>query len=286
MKETTIGQPAEVEVPARLRASVPAHLWELAPEPVLRVEDMSPYRPTRREFLIGAGSLLILAPYGCGGEESGQGGQTTSGGTRAVKHAFGTSEVPRNPERIVTVGNFALDTLLALEVKPVGVRNPGTSPGYLAKRIEDMEGVKGVGGTEPNLETIATLEPDLILGVEAVVEEIYDQLSQIAPTVAPVFEGSGDWKNIHLKFSEALGMEDQGQRILEGYEGRAKEFQNAMGDRLAETTVSILRVSADGLSAYLGGSFAGTVIKDAGLSFPDNQLREDFSADLSKERLG
>lgn len=83
-------KPPKIPVPERLpaelllRHSTPAQPWQLAiPQPILRVGGMSPYRPTRREFLIGAGSLLVLAPYGCG-SESRQGGENTSDNTRTV----------------------------------------------------------------------------------------------------------------------------------------------------------------------------------------------------------
>lgn len=123
-----------VEVPPGLLASVPAQPWQLAtPQPILRLTDMSPYHPTRREFLIGAGSLLVLAPFGCSSNgESGQGGEATSSGARAIEHKYGTTEISGTLERIVTVGITDQDYVLAFGVAPVGTREWfGGFPGAL-----------------------------------------------------------------------------------------------------------------------------------------------------------
>ncbi len=228
---------------------------------------------TRREFLFGAGSLLALGAAGCGGGEE----DSVSGETRTVEHALGTTEVPVSPERIVAVDLFAIDTMLALGVEAVGVRDQATIPQYMARRVEGVESV----GDGPNLEAVAALNPDIILTLEGT--EVFDELSQIAPTVAPAFFSSGDWKDVHLKYAEALGMEEEGRAILEEYESRARELADSFGDPPPE--VSILRASEEYLSIYLGDSFPGTVVRDAGLTFPRNQLREGFSEDISLETL-
>jgi iron complex transport system substrate-binding protein len=272
--------PAPERVPAELllRHSTPAESWQLVnPQPILRVAGMSPYRPTRREFLIGAAGLLLL-PAGCGGGGEGS-GEGTSGETRTVEHALGTTEVPVSPERIVTHDTFAIDTLISLGVEPVGVRDQATIARYLAREVEGIESV----GVDPNLEAVAALEPDLILTTEGY--ETNEELSRIAPTVAAAFESSGDWKEIHLKFSEALGMEEEGRRVLDEYEARAREIGASFGDSPPEVT--IMRASEEfGLSFYLPDSFPGTVVKDAGLARPEGQRGEGFTKEISLELVG
>ncbi|MDQ3508561.1 MAG: hypothetical protein M3494_11190 [Actinomycetota bacterium] len=77
---------------------------------------------TRRDFLTGAGSLLVLGAAGCGGSGSGEGGEETSASARTIEHKYGSTEIPESPERIVTVGLTEQDYLLALGVAPAGVR--------------------------------------------------------------------------------------------------------------------------------------------------------------------
>lgn len=157
---------------------------------------------TRRDFLVGGTAALLLAGCGSGGEES-----ESSGETRAVEHALGTTEVPVSPGRVVAVDTFAIDAMIALGTEAAGVRDQATIPRYMAREVEGIESV----GDGPNLEAVAALEPDLILTLE--LTEVYDELSQIAPTVAPAFESSGDWKDVHLKYAEALGMEEDGRSL-------------------------------------------------------------------------
>lgn len=88
-----------------------------------------------------------------------------------------------------------------------------------------------------------------------------------------------------MKFSEALGMEEEGQRVLDDYDARIEEFRQEMGDDLEDTEVSIFRVSAEGYSLYLPDSFPGTVIEDAGLSRPENQRGAGFTEELSRESV-
>lgn len=78
---------------------------------------------TRRGFLAGAGSLLLLGAAGCGGG-SGSGEQSSggSGDTRTIEHKFGSTEVAGMPERVVSVGYSDQDPILALGVIPVAVR--------------------------------------------------------------------------------------------------------------------------------------------------------------------
>lgn len=78
---------------ALLRAPIPTESWQLTtPQPMLRVAGMSPFRPTRREFLIGCAGLLLLLLTGCG--SNGGDGSDASGQTRTVEHSAGTTKVP------------------------------------------------------------------------------------------------------------------------------------------------------------------------------------------------
>ncbi|MBA2692258.1 MAG: iron-siderophore ABC transporter substrate-binding protein [Rubrobacter sp.] len=256
-------------------ASIPARLWHLDPHP-LTIEDI-----TRRDFLVRAGGLFLLAPYGCGGEESGE--DASSGETRIVEHALGETEVPVGPERIIDLDGLATDTLLALGIQPAGVPSPESLPPYVRNRLEET---RSIGSTEePDLESLAALEPDLILARQSDAEPVYDELSQIAPTVAAVYENEEDWKEAHLKFSEALGEAGEGERILSDYELRTRELGEAIG---GGDEVSIVRPRPDTLRLYSGASFAGTVVRDAGFSVaPVPGLEEgEVLLDISRERLG
>ncbi len=100
---------------ALLRAPIPTESWQLTtPQPMLRVVGMSPFRPTRREFLIGCAGLLLLT--GCG--SNGGDGSDASGQTRTVEHSAGTTKVPAEPGRIVALGGIYAANLISLSLTP------------------------------------------------------------------------------------------------------------------------------------------------------------------------
>jgi len=178
---------------------------------------------TRREFLIGAGGLLIFAPA-CG---SG-GGEEVSGETRTIEHKFGTTEIPEEPERVVTVGFNEADFALALGIVPVGVRD-FIGPFSEETRPWAQEGLNGaepllVGGEEINFEAVAALEPDLILGIYSFMDQDgYDLLAEIAPTVAQPAEyedGGTPWQEQMLITGRAFGMEARAEDVVADVEAQ------------------------------------------------------------------
>jgi iron complex transport system substrate-binding protein len=100
---------------------------------------------------------------------------------RTVDHVAGKTCVPIEPKRIVVLGVATMGNTLALGVKPVGTIlyfDRDNSPSYLEGKLD---GIETVGlPYQPNLETILTLNPDLIVSMYPV-QVPYEKLSQIAP---------------------------------------------------------------------------------------------------------
>lgn len=238
---------------------------------------------TRREFLIGAAGLLLLAP-GCG---SGEGGEHASGGTRTVEPALGTTEVPVKPEQVVAMHPIVEDTALALGFEPVGIQD--ASIRYLQ---EDMPKNVEVVGYPPNIETIAALGPDLIVGLQIDIEETYDELSRIAPTVAASFgDGTGDWQRSARTVAEALGKTGEFEAELATYKERAGETGRRLGLPDDAPTIAIMRATEEFLRFELPGIFSGSVVYgDVGLPLPEG-LDEFAESDegfleISREEFG
>lgn len=228
---------------------------------------------TRREFLIGAAGLL-LRPAGCG-TESGEGEQTASGETRTVEHELGTTEVPVEPQRVVAIHPIVIDTVLTLGVEPVGISETAVS--FLNERLPDD--TEAVGGTaQPNLEAIAALDPDLIVGPDGNIEEIYDELSQIAPTVGVYFgDGTGEWQRTGRAVAGALGRTEELEAELSAYDERAMEIGRRLGVPDEAPTVAVVR-AGESLRFELPGIFSGSVLyRDVGLPLPPG-LREPAEA--------
>ncbi len=201
---------------------------------------------------------------------------TSSEQTRAIKHAMGTTEVPLHPKRVVVLDTGELDTALTLGVKPVGAVEAIAGQG-LPSYLKDTGGIEIVGTiTEPNLEKIAALKPDLILSSKMRHEAIYKQLSQIAPTVFAERTGV-TWKENFDLFARALGKEEEAKRVKQQYQEHVREFQQRMGDRLKQTDVTVIRFLPGDTRLYQKESFIGTVLQDLGLPRPPSQDVNDFA---------
>ncbi|MCW3814954.1 iron-siderophore ABC transporter substrate-binding protein [Micromonospora sp. DR5-3] len=215
---------------------------------------------------------------------------TATGETREITHAMGTTKVPAEPKRVVVLDTDKIDTALSLGVTPVGAAVAGQAkswPTYFG--ADKLAGIKEVGVlTEPDLEAITALKPDLILGSKFRQEKFYDELSAIAPTVFTEKVGI-TWKENFLLDGKALGKEQQAKDLLAQYEARAKEFGGKLGDA-ANRKVSIVRFMPTEIRLYGPDSFSGIVVGDTGLGRPERQLlasKEDKRMDrVSPERIG
>jgi iron complex transport system substrate-binding protein len=203
---------------------------------------------------------------------------------REVTHAMGVTDVPDNPQRIVVLTNEGTEAMLAVGVTPVGAveswkGNPWYD--YLMPQMGDVT-LLGTEG-EPNLELIATLEPDLILGSKVRQEKIYEQLSAIAPTVLTETLGAV-WQENLTAYADAVGKAGEGEAAIAAFDARAAAISQALGDK-ASDTISLVRISPARTRMYFKDSFPGVVIAAVGLSRPQTQDRDEFAEDLTKERI-
>lgn len=207
-------------------------------------------------------------------EESSSQEQTASTSTeRTIEHAMGSVTLKQQPERVVLLFNGAVDNSVALGVTPVGaVESWEEKPWYLFLR-DKMEGVKNLGEeTQPNLEAIIALQPDLIIGAKSRHEKIYSQLSDIAPTV--MVDNVFDWKgNLKIQ-AKALYKEKEAEDIFQKWDERVAEFKQKVGDNLSTTEVSIIRFESDGSARFYVTGFAGTIFEELGLARPEAQQVE------------
>lgn len=301
MTVKTLKIPAPERVPAELllRRSVPAQDWQLtSAQPILHVGGMSPYRPTRREFLIGVSSLLVLAPYGCGsGDETGSGGETTSSGTRTIEHKYGKTEISGTPERVVTVGLTDQDYALALGVAPVGTREwfgdfPGALWPWAREKLGEEPLPEVLPMSELNFEQVAALEPDVVLGLNSgLTESEYSKLSDIAPTVAQP-RGHADygapWQEITRKVARSLGREEEAEGLIAPIEER---FERARNEHPTfEDSTGLLAATIDGSTYVYSEGPAPGFLKSLGLELPAATVdlfsdNEQDSVEISQERL-
>lgn len=224
-----------------------------------------------------------LATDAGAGTSAGPSDDVATGATRTVTHAMGDTEVPAAPDRVVVLDSPHLDTALALGVTPVGTTvsevDDGPPP-YLGGRADDVAEVGLID--EPDLETVASLQPDLIIGAKVRHEAIYDQLSAIAPTVFSESSGT-NWTDGFAVAADALGLADEGASALAAFEQRAAEVGDAVG--ADDLTVSIVRFLPGENRLYGPDTFSGTVLREAGFTIADQDWNEFSMVEFASEQV-
>lgn len=226
---------------------------------------------------------------------------TNDADTRTVVDFRGEEvEVPAEPERVVT-----LDLTPTLNLALLGL-DPLTAPLDMAPYFDadferfapegvDLESYEVVGfAAELNLEAVAALQPDLVMGYSGIAEEdpgVLDQLEQIAPTVLYDFGTNADWRGRFRTEAEILGRTDQAAALEAQYEEVAAEAA-----AVEVPPVAFVRLEIDGGGTWRledpASSVPGSVLADAGLDLfqPPADVGElnptqSFYPEISAERL-
>ncbi|MFB9274141.1 AraC family transcriptional regulator [Cohnella cellulosilytica] len=196
--------------------------------------------------------------------------EDTTATIRMYKHLKGETEIPVNPQRVVSL--FHLGELMAIGVKPVGATtfvlgNP---------MLDDISGIADVG-VPPDAEKILSLEPDLIVTTEPfaeVVEGGYEALSRIAPTLV-VEQYNDPVKDVEM-FGDILGKQEEARQWNEAFAAKIAEYKAKIGSTIgADETFSILNVRPGSLFIYGDTNMGGNIIyKYLGLK-PTDKVKTD-----------
>lgn len=243
----------------------------------------------QRFFALG-GILLLLALAACGNNEKEQANNKPEGSgeneaSYKIEHAMGEEEIKGTPKRVIILTNEGTEALLALGVKPVGAVHSWMGDPWYGHIKDQMDGVEVVGNeNEVNIEAIAKLKPDLIIGNKLRQEKIYPQLKAIAPTVfAETLRG--DWKENFKLYAKAVNREDKGQEVLDEFDSRISQLKEKFGDKL-DTEISLVRFMAGEVRIYHKDTFAGVILDQIGFARPENQDVDDFAEmNVSSERI-
>ncbi|MNI43658.1 putative siderophore-binding lipoprotein YfiY precursor [compost metagenome] len=228
---------------------------------------------------------LVLVLSACGDKSSQTSSSPAPTTAYTVQHAMGSTTIPAAPKRVIVLTNEGTEAALSMGIKPVGiVRAWGLDPIY-KHLTEELKDVTLLGDeNQPNLELIASLKPDLIIGNKFRQEKVYTQLSAIAPTVFSE-RINGDWQINYKLYAEALNKKTEGQAKFDAFEKRITDLKAKLGDKI-NSKVSIVRFNPGGIvRIYFNDTFSGVVLKKIGLKRPDVQDKNEFSANVGKERI-
>ncbi|WP_019853496.1 iron-siderophore ABC transporter substrate-binding protein [Actinopolyspora mortivallis] len=252
---------------------------------------------SRRGLLGGAGVLLLTACAPGKGDDAG-GSSGEDGFPVRIDHKHGTTEIPRRPKRVVTVGLTDQDTVLALGTAPVGAREWfGGKDGALWPWAREALGQRDLpevlAREELEFERIAALNPDVIIGVNSgLSEQEYTKLSRIAPTVAQPAEFANfsvPWQDMTRIIGRALGRRDKAEQLVGDIESRFGDIKSR--HPRFEGATGLLATSISGEVWVYAEGPAPRLLRSLGFRMP-RAASELFSGEnrepvqLSKERLG
>ena len=253
------------------------------------------------QFALGAILSAVLLVTGCGTSQNTTSGapatdkpatQTTTPApttdtkteVRKVKHAMGETEMKGTPERVVILTSEGTEALLAMGVKPVGAVKGGMGNPWHDHIKDKMEGVTELGEErQPNIELIASLQPDLIIGNKTRQEKVYAQLSSIAPTVFSE-DIVGDWKINFKLYAEALNKQSEGDKIMADFDKKVADAKVKLGDK-TKNKVSLARFLPGKVRLYMKDTFAGVLLQELGIARPAAQDKDEFMQVIQKEQM-
>ncbi|MER2154028.1 MAG: iron-siderophore ABC transporter substrate-binding protein [Solibacillus sp.] len=211
-----------------------------------------------------------------------------------VQHAMGSTNISSTPEKIVVLTNEGTEALLALGIKPVGAVSSWSGEPWYEHIAAQMDGVEVVGQeTAVDLEAIAKLKPDLIIGNKIRQEADYENLSKIAPTVFAETL-TGQWKDNFSLYAEAVDAVNKGEEVLENYDAHIQETKESLGD-VTNQSVSVVRFLTGTSRIYYTDSFSGVILNELGfnrveeqadLFTKDNQMAVEVGKELIPQMDG
>ncbi|WP_082934316.1 ABC transporter substrate-binding protein [Halomonas sp. HL-93] len=206
----------------------------------------------------------------------------TSAAASAVR-ADNTETASRStPTRIVTLYQGATDSAIALGLTPIGVVDSWLEKPMYRYLRDALAGVEHVGlETQPNLEKIAWLDPDLVIASDFRHARIASLLTAIAPTVsAPtVF----DFKTTLKMVANATDREAQANELLQQWDARVVDFRQQIATKLGSEwpqKVAVVRFKSDHVRIYTSG-FAGSILDELGFEQPDTLQSQGWGMKLS-----
>ena len=207
-----------------------------------------------------SGLLLYYLPDMTSGHnaESNQTSQTFK--EKTIVHDFGTTELKKAPKRIVILDNLYGEILDPLHITPVGATTGQADSQEFStlfkKQYKDAKVVSVGWQGSPDLDKIAELKPDLIL-MTGEQEDLYEDLSEIAPTVGYQINTDENWDyhETSLKVAEIFDKRDEMKKDLDRVDAREAVFAENVKAKFGNQKLMYLRVTDNDIRYYAYGHF-------------------------------
>ncbi|TCP11133.1 iron complex transport system substrate-binding protein [Crenobacter luteus] len=204
--------------------------------------------------------------------------------------------LPAAPKRVVVLEYMLAEAMAALDITPVGMVDPHFYPLWIGYDTPRFARTVYVGSRQqPNLEAIARLEPDLIVGVTFRHAPLFDAFARIAPTVLVEFNSPRPADN---QLDHALAVFEALAAVTHR-EARARAVRRELDAALERNRARIARAGLSGRQlvvlqelglqdrywAYTPNSMAGGIARRLGLSSWPSRPGKEGTATVSSRDL-
>jgi len=276
--------------------------WVLL-RPLFSIPDAWCLRRILKLLTLGLGAALLVVACSPSDSQISDRATANLNGTncRMVEHDVGETQVCGQPKQIVALGPHILDLLLSLDMQPAGYaevfpfhggdsfNNPSAQIPYLGNRVTTQPVNLG-DRSNPSLESLTRLQPDLILGEAGGLRQNYDMLSKIAPTL--LWEkrtAKGKWQENLRQLAAAIGQEDRAEAVIAEYNQQIA----AARDQLAPVVAKYPQVLLLGANQLVDirvvndSSYLGEVLEGVGFELvsPPAQNKSELTTAISLETL-
>ena len=204
---------------------------------------------------------------------------------RRIQDEHGELVLTGTPQRVVVLEYSFVDALASVGVSPVGIADDKNHERVIPAVRAIIKPWTSVGmRSQPSLEAIAELKPDLIIADAERHTTVYQDLTRIAPTLLLKSRGESYQENLEaaVKVGIALNKEQQ-------MKDRIRQHKTIIADyktKFATTeSVQFAVISAKGMWMHGPASYAGGVISELGLLSPIPEQTDQAYLPTSLEQL-
>ena len=207
-----------------------------------------------------SGLLLYYLPDMTSGHNAESNNTSQTFKEKTIVHDFGTTELKKVPKRIVILDNLYGEILNPLDITPVGATTGQADSQEFStlfkKQYKDAKVVSVGWQGSPDLDKIAELKPDLIL-MTGEQEDLYEELSEIAPTVGYQINTDENWDyhETSLKVAEIFDKRDEMKKDLDRLDAREAVFAENVKAKFGDQKLMYLRVTDNDIRYYAYGHF-------------------------------
>jgi len=195
-----------------------------------------------------------------------QSSEGTTVACHTVRHEFGETCIPSHPQRVIAIDPNSLEVLVALGLKPIASTIPNRTGGKTLLLQDKIGDIVNLGReSQPNLEKIVQLKPDLILGM-SITPQMYSLFSRIAPTISVEYSHT-NWKKTFQQIAAIVDRPSTAQEALSAYQKRLETLRSRVLQNSGQRTLCVMRfyTTMQFNQFFTQNSFAVSVLDELGV---------------------